>query len=79
MLFERAMFDVEQHRFSAANLTLQTLINTYPDSEYASKAKQALDDPRIAPCGESWTSSPSASPGEWTTRPKGLQFLDERN
>jgi outer membrane protein assembly factor BamD (BamD/ComL family) len=58
LLFERAMVDVEQHRFTAANLTLQTLINTYPDSEYASKAKQALDDPQIAPCGESWTSSP---------------------
>jgi hypothetical protein len=57
LLFERAMFDVEQHPFTAANLTLQTLINTYPESEYASKAKQALDDPRIAPCGESWTSS----------------------
>jgi hypothetical protein len=48
LLFERAMFDVDQHRFRAANLTLQTLIHTYPDSEYASKAKQALDDPRIA-------------------------------
>ena len=48
MLLERAMFDVDQHRFRAANLTLQTLIHTYPDSEYASKAKQALDDPRIA-------------------------------
>jgi len=79
LLFERAMFDVEQHRFSDANLTLQTLINTYPDSAYASKAKQALDDPRIAPCGESWFLPHSASTGEWTTRPKGLQFLDERN
>jgi hypothetical protein len=58
LLFERAMFAVEQHRFTVANLTLQTLINTYPDSEYASKAKQVLEDPRIAPCGESWTSSP---------------------
>jgi outer membrane protein assembly factor BamD len=49
LLFERAMSHVEQHRFSSANLTLQTLINTYPDSEYASKAKQSLEDPRIAP------------------------------
>jgi predicted negative regulator of RcsB-dependent stress response len=57
LLFERAMSAVEQDRFTVANLTLQTLINTYPDSEYASKAKQVLEDPRIAPCGESWTSS----------------------
>ena len=27
-------------------------------SKAASKAKQVLEDPRIAPCGESWTSSP---------------------
>jgi len=58
LLFERAMSAVEQGRFTVANLTLQALINTYPDSEYASKAKEVLDGPRIAPCGESWTSSP---------------------
>ena len=52
------MSAVEQDRFTVANLTLQTLINTYPDSEYANKAKQVLEDPRIAPCDESWTSSP---------------------
>jgi outer membrane protein assembly factor BamD (BamD/ComL family) len=46
--FERAMSAVEQHRFSVANLTLQTLFNPYPDSEYASKANQVLEDPRIA-------------------------------
>jgi hypothetical protein len=57
-LFEAAMSAVEQERFSVANLTLQTFINTYPDSEYSSKAKQVLEDPRIAPCGESYTSSP---------------------
>jgi hypothetical protein len=42
LLCERAMFAVEQHRLSAANLTLQTLINTYPDSEYASKAQTSV-------------------------------------
>jgi hypothetical protein len=52
------MSAVEQGRYSAANVILQILINTYPDSEYASKAKEVLDDPRIAPCGESFTSSP---------------------
>jgi hypothetical protein len=52
------MSALEQGRYSVANLTLQTLINTYPDSEYASEAQEVLDDPRIAPCGESFTSSP---------------------
>jgi outer membrane protein assembly factor BamD (BamD/ComL family) len=58
LLFEHAMSALEQGRYSVANLTLQTLINTYPDSEYASRAQEVLDDPRIAPCGESFTSSP---------------------
>ena len=58
LLFEHAMSAVEQGRYSVANLTLQTLINTYPDSEYVGKAKEALDDPRIAQCGESFTASP---------------------
>jgi hypothetical protein len=58
LLFDHAMSAVDQGRYGVANLTLQTLINTYPDSEYFSKAKEALDDPRIAPCGESFTSSP---------------------
>ena len=58
LLFEHAIAAVEQGRYSVANLTLQTLINTYPDSEYVSKAKEVLDDPRIAPCGESFISSP---------------------
>ena len=58
LLFEHAMSAVEQGRYHVANLTLQTLINTYPDSEYFTRAKEVLDDPRIAPCGESFTSSP---------------------
>ncbi|HVR22566.1 MAG TPA: hypothetical protein VMU26_04535 [Candidatus Polarisedimenticolia bacterium] len=58
LLFKYAMSAAEQGRYSVANLTLQTLVDTYPDSEYASKAKEVLDDPRIAPCGESFTSSP---------------------
>jgi len=58
VLFNRAMSAVEQDRFAVANLTLRTLVNTYPDSEYVSKAELLLEDPRIAECGESWTSSP---------------------
>jgi outer membrane protein assembly factor BamD (BamD/ComL family) len=47
-LFERAMLAAEQKHFAAARLGLETLINTYPGSEYSGKAKLALQDPRIA-------------------------------
>jgi len=56
MLFERAIAAVEQKHFSVARLTLQTLVNTYPDSEYADKAVSAFRDPRIATCGDETTS-----------------------
>jgi outer membrane protein assembly factor BamD (BamD/ComL family) len=62
VLFEQALFAVEQNRFAVANLTLQTLINTYPDSESASRAAVVLRDPRIAKCGESWNSAPDCQP-----------------
>ena len=57
VLFERAMYAVQQEHFTVAHITLQTLINTYPDSLYAARAKSALGDPRIADCGEAWTTS----------------------
>ena len=41
-LFEKAMKDLQKSRFTVARLTLQTLINTYPDSEYLPPAKYAL-------------------------------------
>ena len=68
-LFERAISAVEQDRFAVANLTLQTLVNTYPDSEYASKAELVLQDPRIAKCGESFNSSPQCDGRRATTLP----------
>lgn len=52
VLSERAMDAVEQKHFDVAHVTLQTLINTYPDSPYAARAKSALQDPRIADCGD---------------------------
>ena len=57
VLFERAMEAAEGKRFGVAHLTLETLINTYPDSKYAEKARLALRDPRIARCG-GWTTTP---------------------
>lgn len=43
-LFDRAMNDLEHSRFTIARLVLQTLINTYPDSEYLAKAKLSIAD-----------------------------------
>jgi outer membrane protein assembly factor BamD len=44
VLFDRAMDDMKHNRFDQARLTLQTLINTYPDSEYIARAKLAVAD-----------------------------------
>jgi len=57
-LFERAMSAIWRKRFTVANLTLRTLANIYPDSDYARKAKVVLQDPQIAKCGESWSTDP---------------------
>ena len=53
VLFDRAISAAEHHRFDVANLTLQTLVNTYPDSEYAVRAERLLENPPIAQCGVS--------------------------
>ena len=41
-LYERAMRDLNKNKFTVGRLALQTLINTYPDSEYLSQAKYAM-------------------------------------
>jgi len=57
-LFEKALSAMRQKRFTVANLTLQTLVNTYPESDYTRKAKVILQDPQIEKCGESWSTDP---------------------
>jgi outer membrane protein assembly factor BamD len=42
VLFERSMRDLEKSRFTVARLDLQTLISTYPDSEFLPQAKYAM-------------------------------------
>src|SRR5580765_6188017 len=42
VLFDKAMEAMRHNRFDVARLTLQTLINTYPDSEYIARAKLAV-------------------------------------
>jgi outer membrane protein assembly factor BamD len=44
VLFDRAMDALKHNRYDVARLTLQTLINTYPDSEYIARAKLAVAD-----------------------------------
>jgi outer membrane protein assembly factor BamD len=44
VLYERAMDDIKHGRLAVARFALQTLINTYPDSEYLAKAKLAIAD-----------------------------------
>jgi outer membrane protein assembly factor BamD len=44
VLFDRAMEAMQHNRFDVARLTLQTMINTYPDSEYVARAKLAVGD-----------------------------------
>jgi outer membrane protein assembly factor BamD len=44
VLFDRAMDARKHNRFDVARITLQTLINTYPDSEFIARAKLAVAD-----------------------------------
>jgi outer membrane protein assembly factor BamD len=44
VLYDRALDDMKHNKFDQARLSLQTLINTYPDSEYVAKAKLAIGD-----------------------------------
>src|SRR6202041_3070890 len=40
VLYDRAMLSVKKARYTEARLDFQTLINTYPDSEYLAKAAE---------------------------------------
>jgi outer membrane protein assembly factor BamD len=44
VLFDRAMDQLKHNRFDQGRMILQTLINTYPDSEYIARAKLAVGD-----------------------------------
>ena len=43
-LFDKAMVALKKNRFDVARLDLQTMLNTYPDSEYRMRAKLAVGD-----------------------------------
>ena len=44
VLYNRALADIKRGRQEVGRLAMQTLINTYPDSEYLAKAKLAIAD-----------------------------------
>ena len=44
VLFDKSMDAMKHNRFDVARMTLQTLINTYPDSEFIARAKLAVGD-----------------------------------
>jgi outer membrane protein assembly factor BamD len=44
VLFQKANNEIAHGRYDVGRLTLQTLINTYPDSEYLAKAKLTIAD-----------------------------------
>jgi outer membrane protein assembly factor BamD len=46
VLYDRAMEAMKQRKYDVARMTLQTLINTYPDSEFVARAKLTV--------GEAW-------------------------
>ncbi len=43
-LFDKAMIAMKKSRFDVARLDLQTMLNTYPDSEFRMRAKLAVGD-----------------------------------
>jgi outer membrane protein assembly factor BamD len=53
VLYDRAMAALKKNKFDVARITLQTLINTYPDSEYIARAKLSMGDAWYAEGGSS--------------------------
>src|SRR2546423_7064620 len=44
VLFDRAIDALKKGKYDTTRITVQTLINTYPDSEYIARAKRAIGD-----------------------------------
>jgi outer membrane protein assembly factor BamD len=74
VLYEQAMNDIQHHRYGVARLEMQTLINTYPDSEYLAKAKLAIADSYYKEGGTSGLTQAVAEYQDFITF---FPFLDE--
>jgi outer membrane protein assembly factor BamD len=74
VLYDRASTDIKHKKYTEARLELQTLINTYPDSEYLAKAKLALADSYYK---EGGTSNLTQAVEEYKNFIVFFPFLDE--
>ncbi len=74
VLYDRAQKDLKGGRYTEGRLALQTLINTYPDSEYLAKAKLAVADSYYK---EGGTSSTTQAIQEYKDFITFFPFLDE--
>ena len=74
ILYERAVNDVKHSRYTEARLSFQTLVNTYPDSEYLAKAKLGVADSYYK---EGGTSNLTQAVDEYKNFIVFFPFLDE--
>jgi outer membrane protein assembly factor BamD len=74
ILYDRAMDDMKHGRYTEGRLSLQTLINSYPDSEYLAKAKLAVGDSYFK---EGGTSNITQAIAEYKDFITFFPFLDE--
>src|SRR5438876_11619237 len=74
ILYDRAIVDIKKGRHEVGRLNLQTLINTYPDSEYLAKAKLAIADSYFKEGGSTGLTQAVA---EYTDFITFFPFLDE--
>jgi outer membrane protein assembly factor BamD len=74
LLYDRGTTDIHHGKYTEGRLTLQTLINTYPDSEYLAKAKLAIADSYYKEGGTSGLTQAIAEYQDFVTF---FPFLDE--
>ena len=74
VLYDRATADMKKTKYTEARLDLQTLINTYPDSEYLAKAKLGIADSFYK---EGGTSNLTQAVDEYKNFIVFFPFLDE--
>jgi outer membrane protein assembly factor BamD len=74
VLYERALLNIKKGRYTEGRLTLQALINTYPDSEYLAKAKLGVADSYFK---EGGTSNITQAIDEYKNFIIFFPFLDE--
>ncbi len=74
VLYDRALNDLKGGRYTEGRLALQTLINTYPDSEYLAKAKLSVADSYYK---EGGTSNTTQAISEYKDFITFFPFLDE--